>query len=275
MLNNNLIISGSSGFIGTNLLNYLQNQNIYRVKKDKSNEEIYFLDSLNNKINKLESSNNFTFIHLATFFTKDISLDKFVYESNYQYGKKILNKLENINLEKIIYTNSMYCYYPDSKTRELQYTKSKLEFSDYLNKYCVDKKISYEEIFLDNTYGPNDSRDKILPNIVKSILNFQENPILNPNNLVNLIHVNDVVSQLIDAANRSSSYKYAMLNKKSILLISIYEYLNEYFTKGIANKHLLKYSKNNYLEFPFENIFETKDKVKDAEGLLELINNVN
>ena len=101
MLNNNLIISGSSGFIGTNLLNYLQNQNIYRVKKDKSNEEIYFLDSLNNKINKLESSNNFTFIHLATFFTKDISLDKFVYESNYQYGKKILNKLENINLEKL------------------------------------------------------------------------------------------------------------------------------------------------------------------------------
>lgn len=275
MLNNNLIISGSSGFIGTNLLNYLQNQNIYRVKKDKSNEEIYFLDSLNNKINKLESSNNFTFIHLATFFTKDISLDKFVYESNYQYGKKILNKLENINLEKIIYTNSMYCYYPDSKTRELQYTKSKLEFSDYLNKYCVDKKISYEEIFLDNTYGPNDSRDKILPNIVKSILNFQENPILNPNNLVNLIHVNDVVSQLIDAANRSGSYKYAMLNKESILLISIYEYLNEYFSKGIANKHLLKYSKNNYLEFPFENIFETKDKVKDAEGLLELINNVN
>ena len=275
MLNNDLIISGSSGFIGTNLLNYLQNQNIYRVKKDKSNEEIYFVDSLNNKINKLESSNNFTFIHLATFFTKDISLDKFVYESNYEYGKRILNKLENINLEKIIYTNSMYCYYPDSKTRELQYTKSKLEFSDYLNKYCVDKKISYEEIFLDNTYGPNDSRDKILPNIVKSILNFQENPILNPNNLVNLIHVNDVVSQLIDAANRSGSYKYAMLNKKSILLISIYEYLNEYFTKGVANKQLLKYSKNNYLEFPFENIFETKDKVKDAEGLLELINNVN
>ena len=275
MLNNNLIISGSSGFIGTNLLNYLQNQNIYRVKKDKSNEEIYFLDSLNNKINKLESSNNFTFIHLATFFTKDISLDKFVYESNYRYGERILNKLENINFEKIIYTNSMYCYYPDSKTRELQYTKSKLEFSDYLNKYCVDKKISYEEIFLDNTYGPNDSRDKILPNIAKSILNFQENPILNPNNLVNLIHVNDVVSQLVDAANRSGSYKYAMLNKESILLISIYEYLNEYFTKGIANKHLLKYSKNNYLEFPFENIFETKDKVKDAEGLLELINNVN
>ena len=275
MLNNDLIISGSSGFIGTNLLNYLQNQNIYRVKKDKSNEEIYFLDSLNNKINKLESSNKFTFIHLATFFTKDIALDKFVYESNYRYGKRILNKLENVNLEKIIYTNSMYCYYPDSKTRELQYTKSKLEFSDYLNKYCIDKKISYEEIFLDNTYGPNDSRDKILPNIAKSILNFQENPILNPNNLVNLIHVNDVVSQLIDAANRSGSYKYAMLNKKSILLISIYEYLNEYFTKGIANKHLLKYSKNNYLEFPFENIFETKDKVKDAEGLLELINNVN
>ena len=275
MLNNNLIISGSSGFIGTNLLNYLQNQNIYRVKKDKNNEEIYFVDSLNNKINKLESNNSFTFIHLATFFTKDISLDKFVYESNYQYGKRILNKLENINLEKIIYTNSMYCYYPDSETRELQYTKSKLQFSDYLNKYCIDKKISYEEIFLDNTYGPNDSRDKILPNIVKSILNFQENPILNPNNLVNLIHVNDVISQLIDAANRSGSYKYAMLNKKSILLISIYEYLNEYFTKGVANKHLLKYSKNNYLEFPFENIFETKDKVKDAEGLLELINNVN
>lgn len=275
MLNNNLIISGSSGFIGTNLLNHLQNQNIYRVKKDKNNEAIYFLDSLNNKINKLESSDNFTFIHLATFFTKDTSLNNFVYESNYQYGKKILNKLENINLEKIIYTNSMYCYYPDNKTRELQYTKSKREFSDYLNNYCVDKKISYEEIFLDNTYGPNDSRDKILPNIVKSILNFQENPILNPNNLVNLIHVNDVVSQLIDAADRSGSYKYAMLNKESILLISIYEYLNEYFTKGVVNKHLLKYSKNNYLEFPFENIFETKDKVEDAEGLLELINNVN
>ena len=94
MLNNDLIISGSSGFIGTNLLNYLQNQNIYKVKKDKSNEEIYFVDSLNNKINKLESSKNFTFIHLATFFTKDISLDKFVYESNYQYGERILNKLE-------------------------------------------------------------------------------------------------------------------------------------------------------------------------------------
>ena len=44
------------------------------------------------------------------------------------------------------------------------------------------------------------------------------------------------------------------------------------FTSYAKNKGLLDQSD---LEFPFENIFETKDKVKDAEGLLELINNVN
>ena len=50
----------------------------------------------------------------------------------------------------------------------------------------------------------------------------------NPNNLINLMHVNDVVEKLKIAAKNEESRISYFINKRSVKIGSIFEYLFEY-----------------------------------------------
>ena len=80
--------------------------------------------------------NEIILVHLATFFSKNKEDEKKLKISNLEFGKSILKDLESFNLSKVIYTNTMYQHYKDKKIRQLMYTKTKSDFSIYLNKKC-------------------------------------------------------------------------------------------------------------------------------------------
>ena len=242
MQNQNIIISGITGYIGKNLSKNLDKFNLYIINRNN-------LDNLFKNINR---ENEFTLLHLATHFSTDTSDKNLVYESNIKFGEKILEATENLKIKKIIYTNTMYNFYKDDYLRNSYYSESKKIFSNILINYCGSKNIILEEIYLDNTFGPNDERKKLIPIIIENIKKKETNPIKNPNNSINLMHINDVVKRLIiSIRSQEESQATSFISPHSYNVYSIYEFLKYFYVHREVNDELIIHTENNYLSnFP-------------------------
>lgn len=245
MDNNAVIVSGSSGFIGKNFLKTYPNKYFYRVSR--LNNQIFFEDFKNKSdLDFLNPDKDLVLLHLATHFSKNPKDNDLIFEANINFGKNLLNKLTSFNLKKIVYTNTMFNFYNEENIRDLYYTKTKQTFGEYLKNFCIKENIFYEEIFLDNTFGVNDTRNKIIPLIVTSIKNGKENPILNPDALINLVSVKDVVSRLYRAISDNRDQSSIFIQEKSFQLKSVYDFLNHYKISHDFDSSLIKLKRNNY-----------------------------
>lgn len=262
------LVTGATGFIGSNLVPNLKKKDILTIsRQDGKNLKLI---GENGEINPKDLANNkITVVHLATYFSKDPSDNQKITEANITYGKKLFDFLSDLNLTKIIYTNSMYSYYKDETVRELHYTKTKMEFSNFLHQFSKKRNIPLDEIFLDNTFGVGDKRRKILSIIIESIIKNMENPIKNPNNYINLMHISDVIERIITSINNSQNYSTSFVNKKSVNLNSIYLFLNDYIINNFENSELLIYGSNDYIsgfpEINYLNLEIEKTEIKLIE----------
>lgn len=258
MQNQNLIITGSTGFIGQNLAKKLKDFNTYYIKRDNAVE----------LLKNVHKNTEFTLLHLATYFSTQSKDRKMIHESNIKFGEKILKQTESLNIKKIIYTNTMYNYYKNDNLRNSYYSETKKIFSSILNNYCKDKKIFYEEIYLDNTFGCNDKRKKLIPLLIEKIKNKEANPIKNPKNSINLMHVDDVVKRILTAVNSNEiNDPTSFVSRNSYNLNSLYQFLKNYSDTGEINTELIVKSENSYLK-DFPQIDYKGIKIKD--NLVEL-----
>ena len=259
-----IIVTGSSGYIGSNFLNTFPEAIAAKNNSDNSINLIYKNLPLNSDSLK---NTPIVIIHLATYFSLNKNENNLIKKANLDFGEQLLNYFNDVHVKKIIYTNSMYSFYKTDRERGSYYTKTKNIFSKYLESYCSSRNIFFEEIYLDNTFGGVDKRKKILPLIINELQNEGENPIKNPQKAINLMHVQDVILRLYLASSTYKSNKSAFIKKNSILLYSIYEFLKHFKEKQIIDKSILKTQKNNYIEndlnISYENI-----KVKNIANAL-------
>jgi nucleoside-diphosphate-sugar epimerase len=266
MTDTNLVITGSSGYLGSNFLNAFPDS-IYlkRDIKDKLN--------LFNKNFQLNPHNlkdlPIVIIHLATHFSLDENDKELIKKANLDFGKELLKYFKDFEIKKIIYTNSMYSFYSSKREQESYYTKTKNLFSSYLEAYCLNKDIYFEEIYLDNTFGGKDKRKKILPLIIKEIHNDGANPIKNPENAINLMHVQDVISRLNLASTSYKNNKSSFIRKNSLLLSSIYEFLKHFKEEQKIDESILKSIKNNYIKNDVTISYENINVRSIADSLVE------
>lgn len=129
----NIILTGASGFVGKNLLNYLKAFDQYNIQ------------ALDLRIDKLDSSNPniFSVIHLAgkAHDLKSISNYEEYYAINFELTKKVYDEFLRSNAEKFIFISSVKACAdhvedilkesdrPDPKT---DYGKSKLLAEEYI-----------------------------------------------------------------------------------------------------------------------------------------------
>lgn len=263
------IVTGFNGFIGSNLIKKIKKENLLIIDRNSFVSEFVIFDYKKNIVNlKSIQGTPITLIHLATYFSKSDSEKNKILDGNLIFGEKILEEVKKFNLKNIIYTNSMYKFYKEDSLRNSVYCKTKNEFSDLLSKFCNNYSIKKHEIFLDNTFGKNDLRNKIIPLIVNNIKNGLENPIINPNNTINLVFVNDVVDYILSLSNEFSKDSISSLvNTQSIVLNSIYKYLNFFNKNKKINESLIEFVRNNYIEDYPENKYKS---ISTANIFLEL-----
>ena len=250
----NILITGSNGFIGSNILKKTYSNNkiilILRKKNHKKNDynknikKIYYSNyvQLDKKLKKIKAE---IIIHCATHYikehkTQDIS--KFA-SSNILLGNIILDNLKNMKTKKFINFSTVWEDYNGIRDNNINlYSAYKKAYALLLNYYKKKfQKIFFYEIMLSETFGLNDKRQKLI-NVLRN--NYKKNRItrINSSNLfINLLNVDDITEaiKLIIKKNIKPK-KYVLKNKSTYKISNLISLFNKNNTKKIRVKWLSK-----------------------------------
>jgi len=273
-----ILITGSTGFIGSSILYFLKKKKFqtYAILKDNKKRNIksyknYHLILYKNLSELQEKLKNHKFnvlINCATLYSKDDDPKTMLnmIEANISLFSIILkHTIKDIDL--IINFGSMMEHIRNKNKSYINFysiTKSTME--NIINLFIYKKKTKFINIKLFETFGENDQRKKIIPTIIKNY-NLNKTTEISPANLkLNFVNVSSVIRIIenILLNKNLNSGNYCLRNLKFISIKSLIFSLNKKLTKKIkvkflSNRRTLNYkTKHEYVK----NIY-TKDDVED------------
>tara|TARA_Y100000992_G_scaffold294960_1_gene255320 strand:+ start:446 stop:1300 length:855 start_codon:yes stop_codon:yes gene_type:complete len=242
-----ILLTGSSGFIGSEILDQLSKKNIiYITQRNKKNvnkknnqniKQIYFknYDNLNFKLSKLKID---IVIHCATHYIKNHTAKdiKKLSESNILLGNIILENLRVMKVKKFIYFTTVWENYNSIKKNYFNlYAVYKSIFKEIISYYKKNlSSIKFYNLSISDTFGKIDKRKKII-NILK--LNYKKNKntnILSKNLYLNLLNVEDIVDAVkILIKKNYKSEDFILKNSKNYSVKEIVDKINKNTKKKI------------------------------------------
>lgn len=247
-MTNNIIITGASGFLGSNFLNKILKNNlnteIISITNNSLQEDERILNlNISEAQNVIKNNyDKYDVFHFATFYSKNIKDNNNIYNANIDFGNKLLSALNLDHINRFIYTNTMFVF--DSEQDKHYYTKTKREFSVTLKEYFSNRPNVYSQIYLDNTFGENDKRNKVVSQIIKAVVKNEINPVQNKDAFINLIYINDIVNCIIEETKSNNDIATRITSKYDINISSIYDFLIKFSKEKIIDNDLLELSES-------------------------------
>ena len=220
-MSNVALLTGITGFIGRNLANELLDNGweIHAIVRENSN-----LSNLGNIKNKCTfhthdgSTKSMISIHkklkidivfhLASLYLANHKAEEVseLITSNIQFSTQLLEGMLEGGSKKIINVGS-YAQHDDSE--EFYpfnlYASTKEAFKNILYFYHLAHGFSCLTLKLYDTYGPGDTRGKLIDLITDSILEGRDLKLTKGDQLINISHVNDIVKHFLKAEQYLSS----------------------------------------------------------------------
>jgi len=210
--------TGITGFIGQHFLKKLIKKYDATVNFGRNKKISIYQSSLNPiykdfNLNELEAYQANSIFHLATYYNPkpiDLSQEELLEESNFTFPFTLCKDLKKLGLKKIISTSS-YIQLLDSEHQNL--------YSETKNKFISWAKSEFEvtEIFLFDTFGPNDQRNKALDVFIKNVISNQDINIPFSKIDINLTHVEEVVNTLIKCPELSAGQYMIMSDNQTTI----------------------------------------------------------
>ena len=272
---NIIYTTGITGFIGQHLLKKLINEYDITVNFGRNKKISIYQSSLNPiyknfNLNELETYQSDSIFHLATYYNpnpKYLSEEDLLEESNFNFPFTLCNDLKKLGLKKIISTSS-YMQLLDSEHQNL--------YSETKNKFINWTKSEFEvtEIFLFDTFGPNDQRNKVLDVFIKNVILNQDINIPSTKIDINLTHVEEIVNTLIKCPELSAGQYMIMSNNQTTIeeLAKSVIALNKTSVKIKANLEAKNFFEN-INSFP-SNIYQKTLELDFQEQLMERNNEI-
>jgi len=283
------LITGSSGFIGKNLVeNLLSEYRITGLSKKLEKSKLNYITKDISKITSKDLKNIFCVIHLAAITDPKICEDfpDQCIATNVLGTQKILEASRKNNC-KVIYASTSHVYgipkkIPISETASTSptsiYAGSKLAgeilCESYHRQFNMD--ISIVRIF--SVYGPKSNNHCVLPSIVKQIKNSNTIKLGNINSRRDFIFISDIIDAFkIILKNIDGFNIYNVGTEKSY---SIKEICQK-FEKLYGKKIIIKSNSKQNRKFDAKNIICNATKLKKLgwkskisldEGLKKMIN---
>ena len=176
----NILLSGGSGFLGSNLVNYLyknKKYNLYLLKRSGSN-----FSRINKNIFKRLNFIQYPNRNLAKIF-KAKKIDCVIHcATNYGSRKNTISEIIQPNLIlpmqllDLCYLNNVRCFLNTDTVldkRVSNYSLSKNQFSEWLRHYS--KNFACSNIKIEHFFGPGDNETKFVISTIKSFLNNEKN----------------------------------------------------------------------------------------------------
>ena len=271
-----ILITGSTGFDGSNILNLLLKKNVYIYdvlrNKNKKNKKIgdfkknknylpIFYKKFNDLERELKKIKIDIVINCAAYYTgkNDIKNIENLVQTNIIFCSVILESLKN-KIKKFINFGSMMEYShgnqfsPKNFYAITKYTFQKIEEFYKLNY----KNIKFYDLKLYETYGDNDVRKKIIPTIIKSYSKNKSVKIVSKNLIMNFVHIESLVKAIyMIIFNKVKEGEYCLKNNKFIKIQKLINTLNKKLKKKIKVKYLssknISNSTKQLKNFPYWN----------------------
>ena len=269
-----ILITGSTGFIGSHILNLLLKKNIYiydilreknkknkYIKKLKKNKNYFpiFYKEFTELEKKLKKKKINTVINCATYYStkNDIKVIQNLIKTNIVFCSIILEILKK-KINKFINFGSMMEYsYKNHFSPKNFYAVTKFSFQkieEFYKKY--NPRIKFYDLKLYETYGDNDKRKKIIPTIIKKYSQNKNIKIVSRNLTMNFVHIESLmlaIEMIIN--NKVQEGEYCIKNKKFTKIKNIIDLLNiklkkKIKTKYLSSKKFISY-RNKLKNFPY------------------------
>ena len=261
-----ILLTGSSGFIGSNILNNLSKDYEFYILvrkkplktylKNKNIKVIEFknYNSLNLKLKKMRVN---TVIHCATHYIKDHKfqdIEKLCY-SNLMFGNIILENLTKLKASKFINFSTVW---EDGNAKkdniENLYSAYKKSFSTILSFYKKNfKKVNFYELMVFDTFGNNDRRKKIIHTLKMNYLKNKSTNVISKNLYMNLLNISDIINAISLILKKDIAPKrYSITNNLNIKIFDLVRIFNKQSQKkkfrdesSVLLLHCLKTPPNN------------------------------
>jgi nucleoside-diphosphate-sugar epimerase len=156
-------------------------------------------------ISIMAASNPAIIFHLASLFLSEHSahdVDRLII-SNVLFGAQLLEAMAIHGITNIVNTGTSWQHYENKAYSPVNlYAATKQAFEDILRFYVEAKGVKAITLKLFDTYGPNDTRPKLF-HLLEKIARERMALAMSPGEqIIDLVHVSDVVSAFETASNR-------------------------------------------------------------------------
>jgi len=260
-----ILVTGATGFIGQNLVKFLidKNYEVHCIVRSKSN-----ISKINNKVKIFKYDENIDsliiylkeekfngVIHLASLFLtthkgNDISN---LISSNIKFGTELLEACINSNVQWFINTGTFWQNYKNEKYNPINlYAATKEAFQDIAKYYTETSNLTFTTIKLNDTFGPNDTRNKIFNLWLNALKTKEEIAMSKGEQIIDISFIDDIVEAYYVLINHlSSENKDKFRNKtfaiKSDTRVTLKE-LSKIFEKVVNCKLNIIWGKKEYRE---------------------------
>lgn len=257
-MNKKIIVTGATGFVGSNLVKYLLNKEfqiavIVREDSNLSNLEgvindieIYCYDNnLKNLISFFKKINSEFIFHLASNFIAEHEfkqVDSLV-ESNITFGLHLLEAMRVSGVKKLINTGTSWQHYNNEEYNPVcLYAATKQAFESLIEYYVQAEGFSVITLKLFDTYGENDKRPKLINLLNKYADEDTELNMSAGEQILNLVHVLDVCNayynafRLISTNDNNEHNIYSVKHNESYSLKDVIRLFEKVTAKSIKVK---------------------------------------
>jgi nucleoside-diphosphate-sugar epimerase len=213
-------VLGSSSYLGTNLISYLQKKMLpvvgisRNISKNITCEQLILNESFN--MTKLNNPihENYVINCLNSYYKNPTSAQtKEMTEINFDLPKKFIEEISNNQLNLKFINFASYFNFIDPPAESVDYQVSKKSLTDFIKKNKLNQNI--KEVIISDVFGESDIRNKIFNIILKNKLEKKEITFSNPDNFVNLIYVEKLIKFIFQFIHEDKTTA-VFLNKYSI-----------------------------------------------------------
>ena len=290
-MNKKILITGSTGFIGSNIINYLLTKNFYiydllrvknrkNIKINKLKENKKYIPIFYNKFSELEHKLRTLkidiIINCATYYStkNDVKTIENLVKTNIIFCSIVLEIL-NKHIKKFINFGSMMEYSKNNIFFPRNFYEITKFFFQTIEKFYKQKnnKIKFYDLKLYETYGDNDKRKKLIPEIIKNYKRNKTTKIISRELNMNFVHIKSLIKIInMIIFKKIKENEYVIKNKKISKIKKIIESVNKKLNKKIKVKYLSS-KKIRVLNTKLKIFPNWNDKEDLKEFLLEKLTN--
>jgi len=254
-----ILVTGATGFIGSELMDHLKHKNIYGLSSTKNSKKILKTSLQNTKLlDSFLSKNNFdVVIHLFALLENKSPMT--IFNSNCKSTINLLESCVKNGVKKFIFTSSHAVYgstnylpidesHPTNPTTN--YGITKIIGEEISKMYSISHGIKVLNLRLSPVYGINQHKERIIPRmILHSLLNrqFKLYRYKNGFQLMDLVHIKDVCHAIELAIKSNVSFgTYNIASGKSITIEKISKILSKITKNNIFKINQLNSETNHF-----------------------------